>query len=222
MNIILLGPPGAGKGTQAQMLCSGAGLPHLSTGDMLRSAATAGTLVGLSAKQIMEKGDLVPDEVLIEMIKERIADDDCGTGFLMDGFPRTLAQAESLDSLLKKQKRQIDIVIEMQVNEAALVDRISGRFTCASCGASYHDNFNRPSAANICDRCGSQQFLRRADDNATTVRVRLAAYRAQTAPLVPYYASKGILKSIDGMADAVEVGRTMEALLLDLRATRAN
>ena len=215
MNIILLGPPGAGKGTQAQWLCSGAGLPHLSTGDMLRAAATAGTPVGLSAKQIMEKGQLVPDEVLIEMIEERIAADDCSVGFLMDGFPRTLTQAESLDHLLEKRHRRIDMVIEIQVDEAALVDRISGRFTCASCGASYHDHFNRPAAANNCDRCGSQQFIRRADDNATTVRARLAAYRAQTVPLVPYYESKGVLKSVDGMADPREVARRMKALLRD-------
>ena len=213
MNIILLGPPGAGKGTQAQELSSRAGLPHLSTGDMLRAAATAGTPVGLSAKQIMEKGHLVPDEVLIEMIGERNAADDCHGGFLMDGFPRTMAQAESLDRLLAKQHSRVDLVIEIQVDEAALIDRISGRFSCASCCASYHDHFNRPAAANACDRCGSQQFTRRADDNAKTVGARLAAYRAQTMPLVPYYESKGVLKSVDGMADPIEVARRMDALL---------
>ena len=213
MNIILLGPPGSGKGTQAQKLSSRACLPHLSTGDMLRAGATAGTPVGLSAKEIMNKGHLVPDEILIEMIRVRIAADDCRTGFLMDGFPRTLAQAESLDRLLEKQHSRVDLVIEIQVDEAALIDRISGRFTCARCGASYHDHFNRPAAANICDRCGSQQFTRRADDNAKTVGARLAAYRAQTMPLVPYYESKGVLKSVDGMADPIEVARRMDALL---------
>ena len=222
MNIILLGPPGAGKGTQAQGLCSGAGLPHLSTGDMLRAAATLGTPVGLSAKKIMDKGDLVPDEILIEMISERIAHEDCGTGFLMDGFPRTLAQAKSLDHLLEKQHRRIDMVIEIQVDEAALIDRISGRFTCVSCGATYHDQYNRPTAANTCDRCGSQNFMRRADDNATTIRARLAAYQAQTSPLVPYYEGKGIVNSIDGMADPVEVALRMQALLRDYRLKSAN
>ena len=163
----------------------------------------------------MNKGHLVPDEILIEMIRERIAADDCRTGFLMDGFPRTVAQAESLDRLLENQHRRVDLVIEIQVDEAALVDRISGRFTCASCGASYHDHFNRPAAANACDRCGSQQFTRRADDNAKTVRARLAAYREQTMPLVPYYESKGLLKSVDGMAEPIEVARRMDALLRD-------
>ena len=215
MNIILLGPPGAGKGTQAQELSSRAGLPHLSTGDMLRAAAIAGTPVGLTAKEIMNKGHLVPDEILIEMIRERIAADDCRPGFLMDGFPRTVAQAESLDRLLEKQRRRVDLVIEIQVDEAALVDRISGRFTCAGCGASYHDQFNRPVAANACDRCGSQQFTRRADDNAKTVRARLAAYREQTMPLVPYYESKGLLKLVDGMAEPIEVARRMDALWRD-------
>ena len=222
MNIILLGPPGAGKGTQAQGLCSGAGLPHLSTGDMLRAAAAAGTPVGLSAKKIMDKGELVPDDVLIEMIRERIANEDCGTGFLLDGFPRTLAQAKSLDHLLEKQHRRIDMVIEIQVDEAALIDRISGRFTCVSCGASYHDHFNRPAAPDTCDRCGSQKFMRRADDNATTIRARLAAYRAQTAPLVPYYEGKGIVKSVYGMDDPVEVALRMQALLRDHSLKSAN
>jgi adenylate kinase len=213
MNVILLGPPGAGKGTQAKRLEESRGLTQLATGDMLRAAVAAGTAVGRKAKPIMEAGQLVPDEILIAMIAERIAAPDCRNGFILDGFPRTVPQAEALDAMLARQARRLDHVIEMKVDEAALIDRIAGRFTCAKCGASYHERNRRPRSDGVCDVCGSTSFTRRADDNAETVKTRLAAYRRQTAPILPYYRDKGVLSAVDGMADIDEVTRQIEAVL---------
>ncbi|MGE0746588.1 MAG: adenylate kinase [Rhodospirillales bacterium] len=213
MNLILFGPPGAGKGTQAKRLEEGRGLVQLSTGDMLRAAVAAGTPLGNKAKAIMEAGQLVPDDVMIQLIADRIAEPDCRNGFVLDGFPRTVAQAEALDSMLKAKGLRLDRVIEMKVDDAALVRRIAGRFSCAKCGAVYHDDFRRPRAAGVCDVCGSTEFARRKDDNAETVKARLAAYHAQTAPLLPYYRDRGVLATVDGMAEIDEVSRQVEALL---------
>jgi adenylate kinase len=213
MNIILLGPPGAGKGTQAKRTEEVFGLVQLATGDMLRAAVANGTEVGRKAKPIMEAGRLVPDEILIEMIGERIAAEDCRNGFILDGFPRTLRQAEALDEMLAARGLRLDHVIEMRVDEAALIDRITGRFSCSHCGASYHDRYNKPKRAGVCDVCGGTNFVRRADDNAETVTARLAAYHAQTAPILPYYEGKGILKAVDGMAPIDEVTRQIDQIL---------
>lgn len=213
MNLILFGPPGAGKGTQAKRLEETRGLIQLSTGDMLRAAVAAGSPVGNRAKAIMEAGQLVPDEVMIQLIADRIGQADCRNGFVLDGFPRTIAQAEALDAMLKAKGLGLDRVIEMKVDDAALVRRIAGRFSCAKCGAVYHDDYRRPRANGVCDICGGTEFSRRKDDNAETVKARLAAYHAQTAPLLPYYRDRGILASVDGMADIDEVTRQVEALL---------
>lgn len=220
MNIILLGPPGAGKGTQAKRIEERHGLVQLATGDMLRSAIAAGTEIGRKAKPIMDSGQLVPDEVLIAMIAERIAAPDCRNGFILDGFPRTARQAEALDAMLAEQGRRLDHVIEMKVDEAALVDRITGRFTCTKCGASYHDRYKQPKVAGICDVCGNKTFSRRADDTAETIKARLAAYHGQTAPILPYYKQKGILEAVDGMAEIDEVTRQIEAVLQRNKAQR--
>lgn len=210
MRLILLGPPGAGKGTQAQRLADSHGIVQLSTGDMLRAAVAAGTEIGKQAKAVMEAGKLVSDDIMVGIISERIDEPDCAYGFILDGFPRTLAQAEALDELLKAKGIALDAVIEMQVDDAALVDRITGRFTCANCGAGYHDVNLKPKREGVCDRCGSTEFSRRADDNAETVSERLAAYHAQTAPLLPYYKARGVLRSIDGMADIDVVTEQMQ------------
>jgi len=212
-NLILLGPPGAGKGTQAKRLETKYGLVQLSTGDMLRAAVAAGTETGKQAKEIMERGDLVPDNIIIAMIAERINQPDVSSGFILDGFPRTTAQAQALDGLLKFKGRKLDHVIELKVDDEALVERVSGRFSCAKCGASYHDSFNRPKKENVCDVCGATEFKRRADDNAETVRQRLSAYHAQTAPLLPYYEAQGILRSLDGMAEIDSITDSMEKVL---------
>jgi len=213
MNIILLGPPGAGKGTQAAAIANKRGLVRLSTGDMLRAAVKAGTALGKHAEAIMKTGGLVPDDVVIKIIADRIAAPDCRNGFILDGFPRTLGQAAALDALLAATHRKLDAVVEMRCDDAALIERISGRFNCASCGAGYHDKYKQPRAAGICDVCGSREFTRRADDNAETVRARLMAYYRETAPLIDYYAAKGKLKSIDAMAPIEHVTQAIDAVL---------
>jgi adenylate kinase len=205
MRLVLLGPPGAGKGTQAERIKARCGIAHLSTGDMLREAVAAGTAVGRRAKAIMDAGRLVSDDVINRLVAERIAEPDCARGFILDGFPRTLAQAQALDALLNDRGERLDAVLELAVDDDALVERISGRFACAKCGAGYHDRFRQPKVAGVCDVCGSREFVRREDDKAETVRARLEAYHAQTAPLLPYYRKKGLLAVVDGMAGIDEV-----------------
>ncbi len=213
MNIILLGPPGAGKGTQAKRLETERGMVQLSTGDMLRAAVKAGTPTGLKAKAVMEAGELVSDEIVSGIIGERLDMADTEKGAIFDGYPRTYAQAESLDELLSAQGRKLDYVIELLVNEEALVDRVEGRFTCAKCGEGYHDKYKLPKTDGVCDVCGSTEFKRRPDDNAETVRTRMAEYRAKTAPILPFYEEKGLVRRVDGMADIDEVTRQIAAVL---------
>ena len=213
MRIILLGPPGAGKGTQSTRIVERFGIPQLSTGDMLRAAVAAGTPVGLKAKSLMESGALVPDEVVVGIVADRIEEPDAKRGFILDGFPRTVPQAEALDGMLKEKGLKLDHVIELKVDDAALVRRISGRFTCSSCGEGYHDEFKRPKAEGVCDVCGGIAFTRRADDKAETVGARLEAYHRQTAPLLPYYAAQGKLRAVDGMADMSEVTEGLNRIL---------
>ncbi len=213
MNLIFLGPPGAGKGTQAQRLVERLGIAQLSTGDVLRKAVAAGTDLGLKAKAIMESGKLVSDEIIISMLSARIDQPDCAKGFILDGFPRTVPQAEALDAMLGKKSLRLHAVIELRVDDAALVERISGRFSCAKCGTSYHDLFRQPLAAGICDNCGSHEFIRRPDDKRETVAARLAAYHGQTAPLLPYYEAHGQLYSVDGMAEIDEVTAELVRIL---------
>ena len=205
MRLVLLGPPGAGKGTQAERIAAKYDIPHLSTGDMLREAVAADTEVGRRAKAIMDAGQLVPDDVMNRLVAERIAQPDAARGFVLDGFPRTLAQAEALDELLDERDQRLDAVLELAVDDDALVDRISGRFACARCGAGYHDRFKQPEVEGVCDVCGSREFVRREDDKPETVRARLKAYHAQTAPLLPYYRDKGLLAAVDGMAEIDDV-----------------
>ncbi|HEC00944.1 MAG: adenylate kinase [Emcibacter sp.] len=205
MIIILLGPPGAGKGTQAARIMAEHGLVQLSTGDMLRAAVAAGTEVGKKAKEFMNAGKLVTDEIVIGIIADRIEEDDCKQGFLLDGFPRTVAQAEALDALLKEKGLKVDAVVEMKVDDESLVDRITGRYTCAECNQGYHDTNLKPQKAGVCDSCGSTNFTRRADDNRETVVSRLATYHTQTAPLLPFYSKQGVLRTVDGMADIDDV-----------------
>ncbi len=213
MNIILLGPPGAGKGTQASRLEAQRGMVQLSTGDMLRAAVKAGTPIGLQAKAVMDAGELVSDEIVSGIIGERLDMPDTAKGAIFDGYPRTAAQAESLDALLAERGRRLDYVIELTVDEDALVERITGRFTCAKCGEGYHDKFKLPKAEGVCDVCGSREFKRRPDDNAETVRTRMAEYRAKTAPILPIYEARGLVRKVDGMADIAEVGAQIDAIL---------
>lgn len=214
MNIILLGPPGAGKGTQAQRLQNDLSMVQLSTGDMLRAEMKSGSALGEQAKGIVASGKLVPDALMVGLIEDRIARPDCAKGFILDGFPRTEAQAEALDAMLEKTGKKLDVVIEMEVNEAALTERVVGRFTCAKCGTGYHDTFKRPKVDGVCDVCGSTEFTRRPDDNTETMKTRMAAYRAQTEPLLPYYRSRGILKKVDGMVAMDEVYRQIRTVLV--------
>ena len=213
INIILLGPPGAGKGTQASRLVDGRGMVQLSTGDMLRAAVKAGTPVGLKAKAVMEAGELVSDAIVSALIGERLDEAEAATGAIFDGYPRTQAQAEALDLLLAERGRKLDHVIELAVDEEALVDRITGRFTCASCGEGYHDRYKQPAAEGTCDVCGSHEFKRRPDDNEETVRTRMAEYRAKTAPILPYYEARGLVRRVDGMASIEEVGEAIDKIL---------
>jgi len=209
--IILMGPPGGGKGTQAKLLEEAFGIVQLSTGDMLRAAVKAGTPVGLKAKAIMEAGALVPDEVMVGVIAARIREPDCAKGFILDGFPRTIPQAEALDAMLKDAHMSLDAVIEVRVPDEMIVERITGRYACAKCGAGYHDRFLKPKVPGVCDVCGSTEFVRRKDDTAETVAKRLSAYHEQTAPLLPYYAKRGMLKTIDGAAPVEQVTRQLVA-----------
>ena len=215
MNLILLGPPGAGKGTQAKEIENRHGVVQLSTGDMLRAAVKAGSEVGAKAKAIMEKGELVPDEVVIKIISDRIDNPDCDKGFILDGFPRTLNQAAALDEMLAKKQKRLHAVIELKMDYNKLVERIVGRYTCAKCGEGYHDRFKRPKICGVCDVCQSKEFTRRADDNAETVTTRLMAYYRDTAPLTGYYFCKGNLKSVDGMADIAAVSKEIETLVAE-------
>jgi adenylate kinase len=213
MNIILLGPPGAGKGTQSGRLEQERGMVQLSTGDMLRAAVVARSPVGLQAKSVMEAGELVSDEIVTGILSERLDQDDVKRGFILDGYPRTEAQARSLDRLLAEKGMKLDHVIELMVDENALVDRITGRFTCASCGAGYHDRYKLPAAPGACDVCGSENFKRRPDDNEETVRNRLAEYRAKTQPILPFYEAKGLVSRVDGMAPIAQVEAAIETVL---------
>jgi adenylate kinase len=213
MNIILLGPPGAGKGTQAARLVADRNMVQLSTGDMLRAAVAAKTPVGLAAKAVMDAGDLVSDEIVTGILSERLDQPDVRQGFILDGYPRTDAQANSLEQLLAQKGMALDYVIELCVDEDALVDRITGRFSCASCGEGYHDRYKLPRQDMHCDVCGSETFKRRPDDNADTVRTRMAEYRAKTAPILPHYESRGLVRRVDGMAPMDEVGAAIEAIL---------
>jgi adenylate kinase len=215
MNLVLLGPPGAGKGTQAKLLEDTRSLVKLSTGDMLRAAVAAGTELGCKARDIMARGELVPDVLVINLIAERLDQDQSARGFIFDGFPRTIAQAEALDRLFKERGKALDRVIVMDVDDEALVERIAGRFACAKCGEGYHDVYKLPRVAGVCDRCGGKEFIRRPDDNEEVVRSRLKAYHAQTEPLIGFYRRQGKVRTVDGMADietvAAEIGRAIGA-----------
>jgi adenylate kinase len=215
MNLILLGPPGAGKGTQAKRLEQKHGLVQLATGDMLRAAIASGSELGRRVKAIMDAGRLVSDDIIIGMIAERIAQPDCAQGFILDGFPRTVPQAEALDAMLGERGQKLDHIILMEVDEPVLIDRLSGRFTCGNCGASYHERYHRPKVEGVCDICGSTNFVYRPDDRAETLKTRFEAYRNQTAPILPYYRAKGILRTIDGMAEIDEVTRQIEKIIAE-------
>ncbi len=216
MHLILLGPPGAGKGTQAKEIAARHGLVQLSTGDMLRAAVAAGTEVGRRAKAIMDRGELVPDAVVVGIISERLDQPDCKAGAILDGFPRTLAQAAALDKVLAEKKRRLDAVIELKVDDDRLIERIAGRFTCSKCGEGYHDRFKQPKVQGVCDVCQGTEFTRRPDDNAETVTRRLMVYYRETSPLIGYYFCKGSLRTVDGMASIPDVAKAIDKVLAGL------
>ena len=211
--LILLGPPGAGKGTQARMLEQQFGLVQLSTGDLLRAAVAAGTPAGKKAKAVMEAGDLVSDEIVIAILRDRLSEPDCAKGVILDGFPRTTVQAQALDALLSETGQRINAAISLAVDDAAMVERISGRYTCANCGEGYHDSFKTPAKDGVCDKCGGTEMTRRADDTAETVASRLAAYHAQTAPLIAYYEGEGVLQTIDAMGEIDNIARGLAGIV---------
>ncbi len=213
MILILLGAPGAGKGTQAQRLMNEHGLVQLSTGDMLREAVANKTEYGIKAKAAMDAGELVTDEIVVNIIADRIGHDDCKNGFILDGFPRNVPQAEALDAMLSEKGLKLDHVVLMTVDEEELTKRIIGRFTCSSCNEGYHDEFKRPAVDNVCDKCGGTDFTRRKDDNIETVQARFETYRSQTEPLLPYYESKGVLSKVNGMSAIEEVAGEIKAVL---------
>jgi len=213
MDIILLGPPGAGKGTQAGLLEDAYGMEQLSTGDMLRAAVKAGTSVGLQAKAVMDAGELVSDEIVSGIIGDRLDELGSETGAIFDGYPRTAAQAQALDEILATRGRTLEHVIELEVDEDALVDRITGRFTCTKCGEGYHDRYKLPKVSGVCDECGNTEFKRRPDDNEETVRTRMEEYRGKTAPILPIYEERGIVSRVDGMGSIDEVAAAIKALL---------
>lgn len=212
MNIILIGPPGSGKGTQAKLLEDKFGLKQLSSGDMLRAAVAEGTDIGEKAKSYMEAGELVPDDLVVEIVADQIEKAD-GNGFILDGFPRNAHQAEVLDKILQNNGRSVDHVPVIEVSDDLLVERITGRFTCANCGEGYHDTFKQPSQEGVCDKCGSTEFIRRPDDNEDTVRNRLEVYREQTKPLIAYYEQQGKLRRINGDQSIDEVMRDLERVM---------
>lgn len=211
--LILLGPPGAGKGTQARMLEEKFGLVQLSTGDLLRAAVAAGTEAGKAAQEVMSAGGLVSDEIVLAILKDRMAEPDTAKGVILDGFPRTEGQAAALDDLLAAQGQSIGAAISLDVDDAAMIERVSGRYTCANCGEGYHDSFKQPAVAGVCDKCGSTEFKRRADDNAETVGARLEAYHAQTAPLISYYEGKGVLSRVDAMGQIDRVAADLAQIV---------
>ncbi|MDA7946317.1 MAG: adenylate kinase [Hyphomicrobiaceae bacterium] len=213
MNLVVFGPPGAGKGTQARMLAEARGLVQLSTGDMLRAAVAAETEIGKQVKEAMETGQLVSDDIVIGLISDRVDEPDCANGFILDGFPRTVAQAEALDALLKGKDKALDAVIEIKVDDELLVGRITGRFTCAKCGEGYHEIFRRPEQDGVCDKCGSTEFTRREDDSEETVRSRLKVYHSQTVPLIDYYSGTSRMRTVDGSQDIADVRRQIEEAL---------
>lgn len=213
MNIILLGPPGAGKGTQAKILVADRGLVQLSTGDMLREVRASGSELGKRFGEMMDRGDLIPDEMIIEMIDARLNEPDCRNGAIFDGFPRTNGQAVALDEMLERKSLPLKAVIELTVDEEALVGRITGRYSCANCGAGYHEIFQRPAVEGVCDACGHTEFKRRPDDNEQTVRDRMEVYRRDTAPIIPHYEAQGLVQRVDGMADIAKVETAVAAIL---------
>lgn len=216
--LILLGPPGAGKGTQARMLEHEFGVVQLSTGDLLRAAVSAGTEAGRQAEAVMKSGGLVSDAIVLAVLRERLAQADLTRGFLLDGFPRTRAQARALDGLLAEIDARVSAAIALEVEDDAMIARIAGRYSCATCGEGYHDRFRTPAVAGVCNRCGGREFTRRSDDNAETVKARLAAYHAQTAPLIDHYDGQGVLKRIDAMGDIATIATALQRIVKDVTA----